>query len=124
LTQVVIDGWYVNEIQPGDYKRLYISGGLISGGTYTSCSINPTPTMTPTPTQTPTPTLTPTQTNTFCSTKEMNPAGNATYSYYLCNGTLIQRVSDPTTYTACIRNNPGVIVFSGVVAITDLGVCS
>jgi hypothetical protein len=80
LTQVVIDGWYVNEIQPGDYKRLYISGGLISGGTYTSCSINPTPTNTPTPTPTPT---------QFCKKYtgvQTFQGTGAKYVYTACNG--------------------------------------
>ena len=127
LTIPVGNGYYNNNMNTtggNNYATWYIVGGFPQSAGFGGCGIVPTPTMTPTPTQTPTPTLTPTQTNTFCSTKEMNPAGNATYSYYLCDGTLIQRVSDPTTYTACIRNNPGVIVFSGVVVITDLGMCS
>ena len=127
LTIPVGNGYYNTNMDTSggnNYATWYIVGGFPQPAGFGGCGIVPTPTMTSTPTQTPTPTLTPTQTNTFCSTKEMNPAGNATYSYYLCDGTLIQRVSDPTTYTACIRNNPGVIVFTGVVVITDLGMCS
>ena len=78
LTQLVPTAWYSNEIQPNDYQRQYISGGFISGGTYTSCSVFPTPTPTatgapvtpsPTPTNTETPTNTPTNTQTPTQTK-------------------------------------------------------
>jgi hypothetical protein len=70
LTQVIPTGWYSSEIQPNDYTRQYIVGGFISGGTYTACSVQPTPTPTssetptPTPTNTQTPSVTPTNTTT------------------------------------------------------------
>ena len=43
MTQIVGNGWYSNEIQANDFKRVYISGGYISGGTYTDCSVDPDP---------------------------------------------------------------------------------
>jgi len=67
LTTLVGNGWYTNEVETGEFKRVYISGGQISGGTYSDCSVDPTPT--PTVTITPTNTLTPTVTPTPSSTQ-------------------------------------------------------
>jgi hypothetical protein len=80
LTQVVPDAWYSNEIQTNDYQRQYISGGFISGGTYTSCGIvpTPTPTETGTPTPTPTNTETPTNTPTNTATPTVTPTNTGT----------------------------------------------
>ena len=80
LTQVVPDAWYSNEIQTGDYQRQYISGGFISGGTYTSCGIvpTPTPTETGTPTPTPTNTQTPSVTPTNTATPTVTPTNTGT----------------------------------------------
>ena len=80
LTQLVPDAWYSNEIQTNDYQRQYISGGFISGGTYTACGILPTPTPTSseTPTPTPTNTQTPSVTPTNTATPTVTPTNTGT----------------------------------------------
>ncbi len=77
LTQVIPTGWYSSEIQPNDYTRQYISGGFISGGTYTACSVQPTPT--PTPSVTPQ-VVTPTPTSTVTTTPSVTPTNTQTPS--------------------------------------------
>jgi len=133
LTIPVGDGYYMNETQTGQYQTWYIVGGFPQPAGFDSCPFGPTPTqtstmtMTPTNTSTPTNTITPTQTpsgtNTFCSTYVMDPDPQASWSYNRCDGTLIQRFGETTTYTECVRNGT-LNILSGTLIITDLGQCT
>ena len=133
-------------VQLNRYVKLDPNGTL---DTLNNCDyplVTPTPTVsltasvTPTPTETPTntPTNTPTQTNTTtptptassprCTTYRMDPDPIASWQYRLCDGTLITRTGETTTYEQCVLNN-GVggqtfQILSGTLNITDLGPCS
>jgi len=77
LTQLVPDGYYSNEMQPGTYATWYVVGGFPQSAGFMGCSIGPTPTPTEpvliTPTPTPTNTETPTPTPTITQTSTPTP---------------------------------------------------
>ena len=122
LTVPVGDGYY-NHFDNSSYRTWYIVGGFPQGAGFQGCPFDPTPTPTATVTQTPTNTPTPTGTNTLCSTYRMDPDPQASWSYNRCDGTLIQRFGETTTYTECVRNGT-LNILSGTLIITDLGQCS
>lgn len=123
LTIPVGTGYYMNETQSGGpFQTWYIVGGFPQGAGFTSCPFGPTPSPTATITQTPTNTQTPSGTNTFCSTYVMDPEPQASWSYNRCDGTLIQRFGETSTYTECVRNGT-LNILSGTLIITDLGQC-
>ena len=103
--------------------------------TNTSTPTNtPTNTETPTPTNTatntPTNTGTPTPTPTLprCSTFRMDPDPIASWQYRRCDGTLIERFGETTTYEECLLNGgvagQTINLLSGTLQITNLGPCS
>ena len=83
LTIPVPDGYYSNEMAPGNYATWYVVGGFPQPAGFNSCSVQPTPTPTGTsqavtPTQTPTNTETPTNTPTVTQTPSVTPTNTGT----------------------------------------------
>ena len=75
MTIPVGDGYYMNEMETGNFATWYIIGGFPQGAGFMGCGVQPTPTPTasvtpefvtptPTPTNTQTPSVTPTNTQT------------------------------------------------------------
>ena len=80
LTTTIGDGYYSNEMAPGQYATWYVVGGFPQGAGFNSCAVQPTPTptatgiaVTPTTTPTNTSTLTNTPTNTQTPTQTETP---------------------------------------------------
>ena len=78
LTQLVPDGYYSNELQPGVYATWYVIGGFPQPAGFGSCPIAPTPT--PTLPTNPTPTPTPSVTSTPTGTPNVTPSNTPTIS--------------------------------------------
>jgi hypothetical protein len=78
LTIIVPDGYYSNEMAPGNYATWNVIGGYPQSAGFQGCNIQPTPTPTATgiavtPTPTPTVTKTPTNTPTNTGTPSVTP---------------------------------------------------